>query len=102
MAIIDLVGEAQRLTVSWRTSVLGRIGNARIKVLRMDASSHAEEMHDYDEGLLVLEGRLELLVDGQHRAVNAGEMLIVKAQQAHAVLAGSHGTLLIIDPAPAG
>lgn len=28
-----------------------------------------------------------------------GELLIVKAGQAHAVLEGSHGVLLIVDPA---
>lgn len=99
MAVVNLVDEARRLPVEWRSHVLGKTGNVCVKVLRMDASPHAEESHAYDEVLLVLEGRLELCVNEQHKSVCTGEMLIVEAGQAHAVLKGSHGTLLIIDPA---
>lgn len=45
-----------------RSRILGRVGATNLKVLRMDAHSVAEEVHVYDEGLLVIDGRLELSV----------------------------------------
>ncbi|WP_235499536.1 hypothetical protein [Frateuria sp. Soil773] len=37
---------ARRLPDAWTSSVLARIGTARLKLLRMDAASHAQEVHD--------------------------------------------------------
>lgn len=99
MTAMDLIAAARHLPAAWQSRALDRIGNARIKVLRMDASPLGEETHDSDEALLVLEGALELSVGEQHLSLRTGEMWIVRAHQAHAVRAGSHGTLLIITPA---
>ena len=62
MSLYDLRTEAQALPTSWRSRILGRVGATNLKVLRMDAHSVAEEVHVYDEGLLVIDGRLELSV----------------------------------------
>lgn len=62
MSLYDLRTEAQALPASWRSRILGRVGATNLKVLRMDAHSVAEEVHVYDEGLLVIDGRLELSV----------------------------------------
>lgn len=97
MTEIDLIAAARDLPEVWRSHIVGRTGNARIKLLRMDASTHAEETHDYSEALLVLQGRLELSVAGQRRTIDAGELLMVNAHQPHAICAGSSGILLIID-----
>ena len=45
--------------------MLGRVGVANIKVLRMDERSIADEVHDYSEGLLVIRGQLRLQVAGK-------------------------------------
>jgi len=97
MEALDLHAVARSFPDPWRSRIIGRSGNARIKVLRMDATAHEEEVHGYAEALLVLDGRLELLVGGQHKTVRAGELLMVEANCSHAVCAGSHGTLLIVD-----
>lgn len=62
MSLYDLRTEAQALPTPWRSRILGRVGATNLKVLRMDAHSVVEEVHVYDEGLLVIDGRLELSV----------------------------------------
>lgn len=65
MSLYDLKTEALALPETWRSRVLGRIGTTNLKVLRMDERSVIEEVHEYDEGLLVIDGRLELSVKGK-------------------------------------
>lgn len=55
-----------------------------------------EERHDAPEALMVIDGRLELEVDGQRVQVEAGEMYVIPAGTAHAVRPGSRGTLMLV------
>jgi mannose-6-phosphate isomerase-like protein (cupin superfamily) len=87
MSLYDLRTEANALTEAWHSQVLGR----------MDARSVTEEVHEYDEGLLVIDGRLELSVKGKKISVRSGELYIAKAGVPHTVEIGSFGTLVIID-----
>lgn len=97
MSLYDLQHEANNLSQAWRSRVLGRVGEANIKVLRMDQRSVIEEVHHYDEGLLVIEGRLQLSVAGERFIVAAGELYVAKAGVPHIVESDSFGTLVIID-----
>ncbi len=97
MSLVDFDTRAASLTAAWTSTVVGQVGPARIKVLRMDEQSYAEETHDYNEGLLVISGQLRLLVDGQTIEVQPGQMYLAEAGVPHAVLPGSTGTLAIID-----
>ncbi len=97
MPLMNLVSEAAALPQSWRSRVLGQVGPANVKVLRMDALPLEEELHPYDEALLVLEGIMELTVSGEPLSVRAGELYLVKARTPHSVREGSQGTLVIID-----
>lgn len=63
--LFDLNQQAAELPEARRSAVLGRVGAANIKVLRMDARSIADEVHDYSEGLLVISGHLRLQVAGK-------------------------------------
>ncbi|WP_258044511.1 cupin domain-containing protein [Streptomyces sp. SM11] len=56
-----------------------------------------EERHSEPEALLVLDGLLELSVDGAAVTVGPGELYVVGAGVAHAVRPGSRGTLIIMD-----
>lgn len=85
------------LPESRRSKIIGRAAGANVKVLRMDPVASGEEPHAYDEGLLVLDGELKLRIGGEVVTVAAGEIFIVPANAPHAVAAGSHGTLVIID-----
>ncbi|WP_219337836.1 cupin domain-containing protein [Pseudomonas sp. Xaverov 259] len=97
MPLLDFSTIAAQLPDSWKSTRLGQVGPARIKVLRMDEQAYEEETHDYNEGLLVIDGQLRLSVGDQAVWVNAGQMYLVEAGVAHAVAAGSHGTLVIVD-----
>lgn len=97
MPLLDFTTIAAQLPDTWKSTRLGQIGPARIKVLRMDQQAYEEETHDYNEGLLVIDGHLHLAIGDEAINVSAGQMYLVQAGTAHAVLAGSHGTLVIID-----
>lgn len=97
MNTVNIAREALALPSSWQSKIIGKAGGANVKVLRMDASSYPSEVHDFVEALLVLEGHMNLDIDGQTICVQAGEVFLVPAGQPHAVAAGSCGTLVIID-----
>lgn len=97
MPLLDFVAIAEQLPDSWKSTRLGQVGPARIKVLRMDEHAYEEETHDYNEGLLVVSGSLRLSIGDTEIRVEAGQMYLVQAGTAHGVLSGSHGTLVIID-----
>lgn len=97
MSKTNLLGVAQSLPQAWSSRVIGRAASANVKVLRMDSGAYPDESHDFDEALLVLDGCMRLDLQGQVLEVQAGEVFIVPAGVPHAVAAGSHGTLVIID-----
>ncbi len=97
MSLYDLRTEAHALPEAWRSQILGRVDTANLKVLRMDERPVPEEVHEYDEGLLVIDGRLELSVKGKKFSVTSGQLYVAKAGVPHTVEAGSFGILIIID-----
>ena len=68
-----------------------------LKVFQNDEQSHANELHEYPEGLFVIDGQIHLLVDGKAIAVNAGGMYIVPPGTLHTIATGSNGTLVIFE-----
>ncbi|WP_031190460.1 MULTISPECIES: cupin domain-containing protein [Streptomyces] len=97
MTAIDVRKAADALPDAWSSQSLGRVGAADVKVLRMNELPGEEEAHDTAEVLFVLDGRLELTVDGAAVSVGQGEMYAVPAGAPHAVRAGSRGTLVIVE-----
>lgn len=96
MNLINLKSAAAR-SKTWKSIILARVGGANIKVMRMDDTPYPDESHDYPEGLLVVDGQLNLTVDSEAITVRAGEIFVVPAGVAHAVAPGSAGTLVIFD-----
>lgn len=97
MSAINLADTAAGLPAAWTSRRLGLVGAACVKVLRMDELPVEEESHGAAEALLVLDGRLELEVDGMPVTVRAGELFMVEAGTTHAVRPGSRGTLVIVE-----
>lgn len=97
MNVVDLKRAAADLPEAWSSQLLGRVGEACVKVLRMDEAPVEEETHHVDEALLVLDGHLRLEVAGRPLAVRTGELFMVPAGTAHRVLPGSYGTLVILE-----
>ncbi|MEV7601541.1 cupin domain-containing protein [Kitasatospora sp. NPDC089797] len=97
MSVVDVRECATGLPEAWRSVVLGRVGTAAVKVLRMDGRALEPELHGTAEVLVVADGVLELDLDGTELTVRAGELCAVPAGARHAVRAGSRGTLLIVE-----
>lgn len=99
MALFHLTDIASALPHSWQSKIVARPGGCNIKIVRMDAQSYPNDTHDYDEALIVIDGKMILSVESERVEVAAGEMYLARAGVPHAVLEGSHGTLMIVDPA---
>ncbi|KUL46005.1 cupin [Streptomyces sp. NRRL F-4489] len=98
--VVDVRGTAAGLPDAWSSHLLGRVGGAGVKVLRMDGRAGEPESHDTAEALLVLDGTLRLAVEDTEVEVRAGELYVVAAGVRHAVRPGSRGTLVIIEQLP--
>jgi quercetin dioxygenase-like cupin family protein len=97
MSKTNLIQLATSLSSAWRSTIVSTAAGANFKVLRMDGMEYVYETHMFDEALLVLEGQMNLRFAAETVIVLAGEVYIVPAGVPHAVAAGSHGTLVIID-----
>jgi quercetin dioxygenase-like cupin family protein len=82
---------------AWKSTIIAKIGGANIKLLRMDDAPYPDESHNYPEGLLVVDGQLNLIIGSEAITVRAGEIFVVPIGVAHAVAAGSVGTLVVFD-----
>jgi quercetin dioxygenase-like cupin family protein len=96
MSLIDLTLISSQ-SEAWKSSVLAKIGNANVKVMRMDGRPYPDESHDYPEGLLVIDGQLNLKIGMETIAITAGQIFVVPIGVAHSVAPGSTGTLVIFD-----
>lgn len=98
MPHVNLKDIAHNLPQFWSSKIIGQSGNCNIKVLKMDEAEYPEEIHDYNEALIVLEGEMLIVENNETIRISAGEMYFAPAGVPHAVAKGSHGTLLIVDP----
>lgn len=94
----SIAGVVERLPELWRSQVLGTVGNASIKVIKMGGEGIPPEVHDdFDELLLVLDGELPLVVEGEQFTLHTGEYFFVPKGARHWVPEGSFGVLLLVD-----
>lgn len=97
MAKTDLIALATTLPNAWNSKIVGQAAGSNFKVLRMGGTEYPNEVHDFDEALLVLEGQMNLVLEDKIIQVAKGEVYIVPAGVPHAVAPGSHGVLVIVD-----
>ncbi|TQF06649.1 cupin domain-containing protein [Kitasatospora acidiphila] len=100
MRVIDLVATAAELPQVWTSDQVARVGTGEIRVLRMDGAELPWEVHEMDEALMVVTGRLNLELAGLEVPVGAGRLMVVPAGTDHRVAAGSWGTLVLLPAAP--
>jgi len=96
--VIDLEIEATGLP-AWKSAIIGQVGPANIKLIKMDGRAIVEEVHAYDEAVFVVDGQLTLEFSDNSQRVNlpTGAFFMIPAGQPHSILAGCHGTLFLID-----
>src|SRR6478736_6610979 len=85
----DLRAAAAALPEAWRSRVFARVGNAKVKIERMDGRAYPDEVHDHDEVLFVLDGVMNLAVGDEVISVRSGEVYVVQAGVHHGVAPGS-------------
>ncbi|MDI2126466.1 cupin domain-containing protein [Yinghuangia seranimata] len=100
MQHIALRDETAELTTTWTSYAVGRIGATYLKIMRMDELPVGDDVHADPEALLVVDGRLEMTVDGEDVSVGPGELLIVPGHAVHSIRPGSHGTLFLVNLNP--
>lgn len=95
---MNLAETARQLPQAWQSRILGTTAGAQFKLIRMDEAGIPYESHGaFDEALLVIEGYLQLDIEGDIVDLHAGDFHIVPAGKIHRVLPGSHGTLFLVD-----
>lgn len=94
----NLVEEAVLLPDAWRSRILGTIGGANLKVIRMDVNGIPHETHsEFDEALLLIDGQVSLEIEGEVIVMHAGGSSYRPCRKKHRVLKGSYGTLFLVD-----
>ncbi|UCJ15769.1 cupin domain-containing protein [Pseudomonas sp. MM211] len=95
---MNLIDEAKKLPQAWRSRILGSTAGANLKLIRMDGAGIPYESHsEFDEALLVLEGEMQLELEGEVIHMKSGDFHIVPAGKQHKVLQGSFGILFLVD-----
>ncbi len=77
--------------------MIGKVGPANIKLIKMNEWGSAEEDHPYDEALFVIEGILVLEMQGERLEIRGGDFFVIGAGRRHRIAEGSSGTLLLVD-----
>lgn len=89
--------EVDVLLYVWFFCVLECFGGGNFKVLCMDGMLYFDEVYEYVEGLLVIDGELCLCIDGDVVMVFCGELYVVFVGVLYSVDFGSVGMLVILD-----
>lgn len=94
----NLATLATDLPAVWRSTLLGSVGNANIKLIKMGGEGIPEESHtEFDELLVVIDGEMPLIVGDKTVFLRAGDYYLIPAGTTHRVPPGSYGTLLLVD-----
>ena len=98
MKLLNLSDEAKALPDAWRSKILGKTAGANFKIIRMGEDGIPFESHaEFNEALLVIEGEMQLEIEGKIIGMKAGDFYVVPAGKRHRVLQGSHGALFLVD-----
>lgn len=94
----SLTRMAFELPEIWTSQLLGNVGGANIKLIKMGGGGIPAESHaGFDELLVVIEGEMVLVVGHETITLKAGHFYLIPRGLVHRVLPGSQGTLLLVD-----
>lgn len=98
---LKLANLAQELPGAWGRSILGDVGGVKLKLFRTDGRGLEPEVHeDWAEALLMIEGDLTLVLDGEDVRLSTGDLQLIPAGCIHAIRPGATATFLLFDPEP--
>ncbi|WP_374469011.1 cupin domain-containing protein [Phenylobacterium sp.] len=99
-APLKLARLARDLPGQWGRAVLGDVGGVRLKLFRTEGEGLAPEAHAWAEALLMVEGELTLVLDGEDVRLAAGDLQLIPAGCVHAIRPGATAAFLLFDPEP--
>jgi len=83
----------------WRSLNLGRVANTHVKVFRVDPAGLPDEIHPaWAEALIMLDGEIQMKLDGVRCTLKAGDCIRIPENVRHAILPGGHGAFVLVDP----
>jgi quercetin dioxygenase-like cupin family protein len=100
--VTNAISAARALPLTgWTSLVLGEAGTAQIKLFRVDPNGLAEEVHhEWSESRIMLDGEIDVELDGSIHTVRAGQHIHIPAGQVHSIQPGGHGAFILVDPEP--
>jgi mannose-6-phosphate isomerase-like protein (cupin superfamily) len=96
--VVHLLTEAERLTEPWSPRVVGRVGDAYVKVARLRGQFVWHAHPAEDELFLVLRGRLRIDLEGGAVEVEEGAFCVVPAGVRHNPAADEDCLIALIEP----
>jgi mannose-6-phosphate isomerase-like protein (cupin superfamily) len=98
---LKLAGLARDLPGAWGRTVLGDVGGVKLKLFRTEGEGLDPEVHeDWAEALLMIEGELTLVLDGEEIFLSVGDLQLIPAGCLHAIRPGAKAAFLLFDPEP--
>jgi mannose-6-phosphate isomerase-like protein (cupin superfamily) len=94
--VINLKQKAALITEHWSPRVLGEVDDSYVKIAKVKGEFTWHD-HQEDEFFLVLEGQLEIQMEGQSVVLNKGEFYIVPKGVLHNPVAKEECTLLLFE-----
>jgi mannose-6-phosphate isomerase-like protein (cupin superfamily) len=100
--VVDLALASRDLPLyGWASLVLGQTGTAKIKLFRVEPDGLAADVHhEWSESLIMLDGEIDVELDGSIHTVQAGQHIHIPAGQAHSIRPGGQGAFILVDPEP--
>jgi mannose-6-phosphate isomerase-like protein (cupin superfamily) len=97
---LNLAGLARDLPGDWGRAVLGDVAGVKLKLFRTEGDGLDPEVHPWAEALLMIEGELTLVLDGEEKRLSAGDLQLIPAGRLHAIRPGAKAAFLLFDPEP--
>ena len=94
--VINLKQKAALITEHWSPRVLGEVDDSYVKIAKVKGEFTWHD-HQEDEFFLVLEGQLEIQMEGRSVVLNTGEFFIVPKGVLHNPVAKKECTLLLFE-----
>ena len=94
--VINLKQKAALITEHWSPRVLGEVDDSYVKIAKVKGEFTWHD-HQEDEFFLVLDGQLEIQMEGQCVVLKTGEFYIVPKGVLHNPVAKEECTLLLFE-----
>lgn len=98
MKPVNLAEKLEQVTTHWDPHVVADYNDNEIMVVRFQGAFPFHLHPETDDLFLVLEGEMEMDLEGANHTVRAGELFVVPKDMVHRPRAASECKVLLIEP----